>query len=298
MEEVKNQNKICVIITNYNGYEFLQKYLLNIQLACAENEITLIVSDNGSTDSSISYLQQHKIIYTINKTHGPGFAGNVNNGIEFSSTIDEFDHFVIASNDVEIHKQFFFYLNQVLVDLEVADPKYGLLGFEEVTIDKKEYFYEFDYSIENIKINKRVNEIQGFLFAIKKEVVEQVGLLDEEYFMYGEDNDYFYRIRKAGYTIYLSQLPALHYSEGSSANPKKTSWLVYRNAFLFAQKNLGFLGFLKMLFAFIYLIYNPFDKRNDPSALRIKRCGFLYNNYLLCKSLIWNGRYFINKSLC
>ena len=111
--------------------------------------------------------------------------------------------------------------------------------------------------------------------------------------MYGEDNDYFFRAIKEKFIILNTNIPIMHYSEGSSSNQKMTSWFVYRNSFLFAQKNLNIIQIIKLFFIFIVIIYNPFYKTSSESAVRIKRNGFLYNNYLLLKSLHWNFNYYL-----
>ena len=162
-----------------------------------------------------------------------------------------------------------------------TDSQLGIIGFDEIPVERKEYFFNYNFDDYNTDLVKRVNIIPGFFFIITRELLIKVGQFDEEYFMYGEDNDYFKRAQKAGFSIYNTYLPIMHYSEGSSSNSKQTSWYVYRNAFLFAQKNLTITATLKLLLSFINIIYNPFYKTDDPSRLRVKRNGFFYNNYPL-----------------
>lgn len=287
--------KICLLIINYNGFRFLTCYLEEIAKFCQQSEIKLIITDDGSKDDSIKFLDHLKYEYTINTGDKHGFAANVNHGIKYALGLDEFDYFIISNNDIEISEHLYVPLKRVLLSASQKNQKLGLIGFDEINKDNYSYFHEFDYSAYDIASIKEVNHIPGFFFILSKELIKEIGYFDEEYFMYGEDNDYFARTKKANFKIYNSFLPLMHYSEGSSTNDKLTSWYIYRNAFLFAQKNLGLLQTGKLLLSFLNIIYNPFYNNSSPSSIRIKRNGFIYNNYLLMKSIAWNCNYFIKK---
>ncbi len=112
----------------------------------------------------------------------------------------------------------------------------------------------------------------GAFMMIKKEVLNEVGLLDEDYFMYGEDIDLCYRIKKKGWKIiYYPEASIIHYKGGSSKKRKvklifefhKSMWLFfkkhYRKDYNFMVVALVFSGiFLKMIVA---LFFNLFRKR-------------------------------------
>jgi len=252
------------------------------------------VSDDNSSDESIDYLSKNNINYTINISDKHGFAANVNNGIKYANTFSNFDYFIIANNDIAIRDGLFERMKDALQFLRCKDNKIGIVGFDEIEKNRYEYFESFDF---NQYTNNRIaikSEVPGFFFILSRELISTIGYMDEEYFMYGEDNDYFARTLKANYSIYNTFLPVMHYSESSSINDKITSWHVYRNTFLFAQKNLNLIKTCRLFFAFINIIYNPFYRNNSPSSLRIRRNGFISNNYMLIKSIIWNLNYFLN----
>jgi GT2 family glycosyltransferase len=80
-----------------------------------------------------------------------------------------------------------------------------------------------------------VDSLVGAFMMVKKEVIEQVGMLDEKYFMYGEDIDWCYRIKKAGWKIvYYPKAKIIHY-KGSSSKKKrwKTIYEFHRAMYLF-----------------------------------------------------------------
>lgn len=285
--------KICLLIINYNGFKFLPTYLNSLFLSCNDNSIPLIVTDDNSTDNSISYLSENNYDYTINTGDKKGFAANVNNGIRYARSKDSFDYYIISNNDVKIDKSLFSALFEAIAVISERCKLHGLIGFDEILPRREDYFNTFNYNIYDPGLIKEVCEIPGFFFIIKRELVDAIGYMDEEYFMYGEDNDYFKRTYKGGFKIYNTGLPVMHYSEGSSTNSKLTSWYVYRNAFLCAQKNSSLFEIVKLIIAFGIKIYNPFYNDSHPSNRRIKRNGFFYNNYLLIKSLVWNLQYYL-----
>ena len=123
---------------------------------------------------------------------------------------------------------------------------------------------------------------------LAKNLINKIGYLDEDYFMYGEDNDYFFRCKKNNFMILKSNYNIMHFSEGSSENKLKTSWLIYRNAGLFSIKNLDLISSFRYFLSFLYIIFNPFLKPKHPSVIRIRRSGFFINNLFLIASVFWN----------
>lgn len=279
---------ICLLVINYNGMCFLPLYFPSLQLQCLQNDIDIYVTDDQSTDESITYLQEITGNFIINQGENHGFAANVNNGIRFAMSHKKYDYLIVANNDIVVQDGFFEVLKKTLNVLSVTDCKFGLLGVNEIFPMYKELAEKYSYAKFDPTSIKKVDNIPGFFFVIAAELIGQVGYLDESYFMYGEDNDYFARTIKNGYRIYQSELPVIHFSEGSSNNSQVTSWYVYRNAFLYARKNLDFVGIIRMFLSFIYKIYNPFYQPQNPGNERIVRNGFFYNNYLLAKSILWN----------
>jgi GT2 family glycosyltransferase len=286
---------ISLIIVNYNGEKFLPVYLPDIAKYCNESGISLLVTDDQSTDGSIEFLKAAQIKFTINQSVHHGFASNVNNGIKFAKAQDKFDYFIIANNDVQISSYLLPELKKVINEISISDSKIGLIGFNEMFYNNQKDYLAFDYTTYSPKKFTKTYSLPGCFFIISKHLLEEIGYMDEEYFMYGEDNDYFVRTLKADFSIYNTNLPVMHYSEGSSTNNKLTSWYVYRNAFLFAQKNLGIVGFTKIFLSFFNQIYNPFYVSQNNSNLRVTRNGIFYNSYLLIKSMAWNFRYFLKK---
>jgi GT2 family glycosyltransferase len=87
-----------------------------------------------------------------------------------------------------------------------------------------------------------VDSVVGAFMMVRGQVVQQVGLLDECFFMYGEDLDWAYRIKQAGWKIYYNaDVTVLHYKEAASKNDQairsKTRYEFYRAMYLFYRKH-------------------------------------------------------------
>ena len=286
--------EIGLLIINYNGMKFLSELLPEIVTECEANSVSLLICDDQSTDGSLDYVKQLGVSYLSNTSTSHGYAANANVGLKELYDHSTCQYFIVANNDIRLSTDIFKKIGQVLSQLHFSSSKLGLLGFHEVIAKQHEQSNSSELFSEK-DTPDRVNEIPGFFFLITRKLLGTIGFMDEEYYMYGEDNDYYIRAMKAGFSIYQSHIPVYHFSEGSSTNEKMTSWYVYRNAFLFAQKNLGFKGVMKMFFSFVYQIYNPFYKPSNPGNVRVVRNGFMYNNYLLGKSILWNLRYYLHK---
>lgn len=279
-------NNSCFIVLNYNGVNFLENNLSQVFKQCSKSNIDFFVGDDNSSDGSIEYLQKNDIQFFINKNKNKGYAANLNNVLKRISN-SSYSEFIVSNSDIELPQDFFeqyFYLINKLRKIK----KWGLLGFTESNTPVTN-----NHALHESRQIKKVKNINGFLYTINKDLINEIGFFDEEYFMYGEDNDYFYRTTKAGYKIFESSLKIFHYSEGSKSNNKQNSWLAYRNSILFAKKNLNLSGTLKLILSLIHIIYNPFYKKNDPSVNRLRRSGFINNHKMLIRSIIWN----LNKKL-
>jgi len=163
------------------------------------------------------------------------------------------------------------------------------VGFREVTGDPEAYTTAA--SPEGKVKWAETKNITGCLFMVRTSVFSKVGLFDEDYFMYGEDNDFFYRARKAGFTTVAADVPVWHYGEGTSGSrPLLSTWLGYRNALRFAIKNFGPLGVLRMLGTLLYHGCFPrADKKSSDLYLkRIRRFNPLFNLILVAASCAWN----------
>ncbi|WP_040213613.1 glycosyltransferase family 2 protein [Clostridium polynesiense] len=103
--------------------------------------------------------------------------------------------------------------------------------------DKRFGGYHLTYINENE--TAEVDCVMGAYMLLRKEIIESVGLLDETFFMYGEDVDWCYRIKEAGWKIiYYPEAEIIHYKKASSAKKgTKTIIEFYRAMYIFYNKH-------------------------------------------------------------
>jgi len=83
-----------------------------------------------------------------------------------------------------------------------------------------------------------IDSVVGAFMLVRAEALRQVGLLDESFFMYGEDLDWAYRIKKAGWKVYYNpQVTVLHYKRAASRHSRKASYEFYRAMHIFYRKH-------------------------------------------------------------
>ena len=83
-----------------------------------------------------------------------------------------------------------------------------------------------------------VDSVVGAFMLVRAEALKQVGLLDESFFMYGEDLDWAYRIKKVGWKVYYNpQVTVLHYKRAASRHSRRASYEFYRAMHIFYRKH-------------------------------------------------------------
>ena len=83
-----------------------------------------------------------------------------------------------------------------------------------------------------------VDSVVGAFMLVRAEALKQVGLLDENFFMYGEDLDWAYRIKEAGWKVYYNpQVTVLHYKRAASRHSRKANYEFYQAMHIFYRKH-------------------------------------------------------------
>jgi len=115
---------------------------------------------------------------------------------------------------------------------------YRLIGLSRL-FPKSPRFARYNLTYLDEHQLTEVDAVVGAAMMVRKEVVERVGLLDEEFFMYGEDLDWCYRIKEAGYKVFYNPaVTILHYKrESSRQRPVKTIVEFYRAMLIFHRKH-------------------------------------------------------------
>ncbi len=224
---------LSIIILNYNTKQLLDNCLASIKKSKTSFQLETIVADNGSTDGSLEMLmQKYPDLILVDNGSNLGFAKGNNQAIKIAR-----GRFILLLNsDTTVEENTFDktikYLN--------AHPEVGAMGgkvlLPDGTLDKacrrkfpnpaNSFLRLFglkkfsNYNIAgSIDEEMEVDAVMGAFMVVPKTVIDKVGTLDEEYFMYGEDLDWCWRIKQAGYkVIYNPKAQITHYKYGSSQN--------------------------------------------------------------------------------
>lgn len=269
--------KHCFIIPNYNGATFIADALENTLSVKAGH---IIVVDDFSSDHSVSIIEKYAVTLIKRKENG-GFAAAVNEGLREAQKIG-FSYATVMNSDVYLNPDFSSTILQVVGNLS-SSIEHAVAGFCEDGTDR---YFEND-------------QISGFLFTLKLEVLQRTGYLNEEFYMYGEETEFFRRILAKGYKIIQTGVLVRHYGEKSSNGSIYTSWFSIRNAIFLELLHKNYVAAFKtvaVLFLMINFLYRPMGARNDPSYNRVMRAGIIRGNYFLLKSIMWNfSRFLRNK---
>ncbi|MAD49813.1 MAG: glycosyltransferase family 2 protein [Flavobacteriales bacterium] len=231
--------QLSVIIVNYNVKNLLRDCLLSVQKAALKLDTEIIVVDNASSDGSVKMLQEEfKGVKLIANSKNVGFSTANNQGIAQAKG----QYILILNPDTLVYEQTF---NDCMkfcsentncggIGVQMLDansnflkeskrgfptPKDSLLrlSFLNRLFPKSAYFNGYYLGHLNKDENHKVDVLAGAFIWIKKSIVDEVNGLDEQFFMYGEDIDFSYRIQQAGYdNYYLGTISILHYKGEST----------------------------------------------------------------------------------
>jgi GT2 family glycosyltransferase len=253
--------QFSIVIVNYNVKHFLLQCLQSVQKAIAGIEAEVFVVDNASSDNSAEMVKEKfpwvNLIANIENT---GFSCANNQAVRLAKGI-----FVLLLNpDTLVEEDTFVkcleFMNQTpdagalgvkmingngefLPESKRALPIpsvafYKIFGLSKLFPRSKKFgSYHLTY-LDNSKIQS-VEVLSGAFMFIRKHVLDEIGLLDETFFMYGEDIDLSYRIIKAGYkNYYLPETRIIHY-KGESTKKGSINYVVvfYKAMQIFAKKH-------------------------------------------------------------
>ncbi len=228
---------LSISIVSFNSGEFLLQCLESLESVKNEANLDIWVVDNDSTDGSVEEVKKKfPGINLIENKENLGFSKANNQALSKIKS----EYILILNPDSKIVSGTLEYMLKFLdqnPDVGAASCKVekadGTLdwashrGFPTPWASFKYYFLKDDslyhLNFQNMAKPHEVDSIVGAFFLTRKSVLEKVGLFDEQFFMYGEDLDLCYRIKKAGFKVmYVPEVKIIHY-KGVSSGIKKDS---------------------------------------------------------------------------
>lgn len=257
---------ISVIIVNYNVKELLEQCVKSVLEASEGLCIEIIIVDNNSFDGSVSYITEKfgkdDRIKLISSNVNLGFSKA--NNLAAKKACGKYLLFLnpdTVLREDTLRKTLEFYKSRddigamtckVMLPngkLDLACRRsfptpwiafYRMIGLSKL-FPKSKVFGRYNLTYLDENMTYEVDSIVGAFMFMKREIFEKVGGFDEDYFMYGEDIDLCYRIKKNGYKIYYYPETSIIHYKGESTKKSSLSYVsnFYGAMQIFARKNLN-----------------------------------------------------------
>ncbi len=255
-EDIK---KLCISVISYNSLSFLKECLDSLISYPSNKEYEIVVVDNASSDGSPefiknSYPQIKLIINNVNI----GFAAANNQAIKSSKS----EYVLLINSDCQVYKDS---INKLIEFMDSAQNA-GVIGPKIINGDGSIQFScrkfpsildaglhsiltniapnnPFSRKYKLVDINRdnpfEVDWVSGSCMLIRRDALDDAGLMDEHYFMYVEDVDLCYQMWKKNWKVfYFQHSEILHHIGGSTTDKKiKASIRMQKSIFYFFWKN-------------------------------------------------------------
>lgn len=232
--------ELSIIVVNFNTKDITRACLDSIRTCATGVEYEIILVDNASTDGSVEAFKKMKGITLILNTKNLGFAKANNQGIKIAKG----NYVLLLNSDTEIREDSIQTMLRFMdghlkagvstcrLDLVTGamDPACHrgfptpwasftyMIGLEKL-FPTVRLFAGYHLGYKNMTIPHQVDCVSGAFFLARREAIKQIGVLDEDYFMYAEDIDWAYRFKAAGWEIWFNpEATVLHKKKMSGRN--------------------------------------------------------------------------------
>ena len=221
---------VTIVVPTWNALAYTKECLAALREVTEHPDWRVVVVDNGSTDGTLGWLRDQAWLTVLAQPENLGYGRACNIGIAAARPGDDI---VLLNNDVVVDDPGWL---ARLQDAAHADPSVGIAGARLLAGDgrlshtgshmlpvslrgEQEGGQELD-----VGQCRRRREVEAVVFALvylRRDTIEQVGVLDEAYFAYFEDSDYCLRVRRAGRTVvYAGDVSATHHGNVSTRENK------------------------------------------------------------------------------
>jgi N-acetylglucosaminyl-diphospho-decaprenol L-rhamnosyltransferase len=260
-----------IVILNWNTRDLLQRCLETVFASEGDFSYRVIVVDNASDDGSPEMVREHfPQVELIQSTVNGGFPYGNNLGLRAlgygdpgQTAADAPRYALLLNPDTEVPPDALYQMTLFMdshPEVGMAGPKLVLAdgsldkacrrGFPTPAVSIYHYsglaklfpnsprFGRYNMTYIDPDQETEVDSVVGAFMQVRREAIDIVGLLDETFFMYGEDLDWAYRVKKAGWTVhYHPQVIVRHVKRASSRRSKKAQFEFYRSMLIFYRKH-------------------------------------------------------------
>ncbi len=217
-----NITEVSVVVVNWNTQDILRDCLISIYEQCGEIDLEVIVIDNASTDGSVEMVKKDfPQVTLIENSQNRGFAAANNQGIAISK-----GRYVLLLNSDTVVLD-----NAIAKTAAFADshPEAAVVGCRVLNPDrtlqptcfmfpsilnmllsstylyklfpKNKFFGRERMTWWNRNDIREVDVVTGCFMLVRQDTIKKVGSMDEQFFMYGEETDWCYRFKQAGWKV-------------------------------------------------------------------------------------------------
>lgn len=236
--------KTSIIILTYNKLEYTKACIDSIRTYTRVGTYEIIVVDNNSTDGTQLWLNNQEDIITVYNNENVGFPKGCNQGIKVATG----DNILLLNNDTVVTYHWLDNLTNALYsskDIGAVGPVTNNCSYYQAIsvpyTNSLDEMFEFakGYNVQNSSLWEQRIKLVGYCMLIKKEVINEIGLLDEQFTPGNfEDDDYSYRIINAGYRMLLCKDTFIHHFGSVSFGEERERFvnLLNKNAQKFKKK--------------------------------------------------------------
>ncbi len=258
MHSFRMAKKVSIVIVSYNVCQLLDECLQSVSKALNGLDGEIYVVDNCSTDGTVETLRpKHPEVHFIANQENVGFARANNQAIRCSDS----EYVLLLNPDTVVYEST---IRETLSFLD-AHPKAGGAGVRMLTREGKPapesrravptpwvamlkmlgFTRRYYMSFLSWDTPGQIEVISGAYCMLRRQALSQVGLLDEDFFMYGEDIDLSYRLLKGGWQNWYLPLDIVHYKgESTQKSSYRYVHTFYQAMLIFFRKHYSHLSFI------------------------------------------------------
>ena len=249
--------KLSVIIVSYNVRQYLTACLDSVAIALEGIESQVFVVDNNSTDDSVEVVRRdYPWVHLINNIENLGFSKANNMAIRKSKA----QYVLLLNPDTKVEPETL----RGVVDFMDSHPEAGAVGVRMHNADgtlapesrravptplvaaRKMLGFSKRYYMSHLSWDEpsQIQVVSGAFMMLRRKAIDEVGMLDEDFFMYGEDIDLSYRMLKGGWQNWYVPFDIVHY-KGQSTQKSDFRYVhvFYQAMLIFFRKHYSHLSF-------------------------------------------------------
>ncbi len=285
--------KLSVVIGNYNVRLLLEECIKSVEKALDGIKGDIFVVDNNSSDGSVEYIRERfPEVHLIANKENLGFARANNQAIRMTDA----EYILLLNPDTVVYENTL----RGCLDFMDAHPEAGGAGVRMLTRDGdaapesrravptpwvaflKMMGFTRRYYMSHLPWDKpgRIEVVSGAFCLLRHKALDQIGLLDEDFFMYGEDIDLSFRLLKGGWQNWYLPYDIIHYKgESTQKSSFRYVHVFYQAMLIFFRKHYAHLSFIislpiqtaiyfRALMALIQMMGEKFRRFLNPNKNR------------------------------